>query len=90
VPDADIAAEQTAEAPTVPPPPKSEAPTVAASATLVWTPGYWAWSGSAFIWIESAWRIRPTAGARWVAPSWTPRRGRVVPVPGGWSIRIGR
>jgi hypothetical protein len=91
VPDADIAAEQTAEAPIAPPPPKPEPPpAAAASATLVWTPGYWAWNGSAYIWIAGAWRIPPKAGARWVAPSWTPRRGRVVLVPGGWSIRIGR
>jgi hypothetical protein len=40
--------------------------------------------------LDGAWRIPPKAGARWVAPSWTPRRGRVVLVPGGWSIRIGR
>jgi hypothetical protein len=91
VPEADIAAEQTAEAPVAPPAVKTETPPPpAASATLVWTPGYWAWTGSAYIWIDGAWRIPPKAEARWVAPTWTPRRGRVVLVPGGWSIRIGR
>jgi hypothetical protein len=66
--------------------------TVPASPTLVWTPGYWAWNGTAYIWIEGAWRIPPQAGARWEAPRWAPRRGRVVFVPGGWSVsvRIGR
>jgi hypothetical protein len=80
-----------------PPPP---APTVTVTAppasppppNLVWTPGYWAWNGTAYIWIEGAWRIPPQADARWVAPTWKPRRGRVVLVPGGWSlsVRIGR
>ena len=87
VPDEDIAAEQTVAAPVEPPAMKVEVPPAAASATLVWTPGYWAWNGSAYIWIEGAWRIPPRAGVRWVAPSWTPRRGRIVLVPGGWSLR---
>lgn len=90
VPDVDIAAEQTVDAPVAPPPPRTEAPPAAGSATLVWTPGYWAWDGRAYIWIEGAWRIPPSAGARWVAPTWTPRRGRIVLVPGGWSVHIGR
>lgn len=115
VPESDIVAEQTVEAPIAPPPPKAEAPppppappaspppapTVTASATvtvtppapaatanLVWTPGYWAWNGTAYIWIEGAWRIPPQANARWVAPTWQPRRGRVVMVPGGWSVSV--
>lgn len=90
VPDADIAAEQTVEAPVAPPPVKVETPSVAASATLVWTPGYWAWDGRAYLWIEGAWRIPPSTGAQWVAPTWKPRRGRQALVPGGWSVRIGR
>jgi hypothetical protein len=130
VPEADIAAEQTVEAPIAPPPVKVEQPppppaaavaepppppsattvtvtttttstppspppppattAVTATTNLVWTPGYWAWNGSAYIWIEGAWRIPPQRGARWVAPTWTPRRGRVVLVPGGWSVRVGR
>jgi len=90
VPDADVAAEQTVAAPVAPPAIKVEAPPSAPSATLVWTPGYWAWNGSAYIWIEGAWRIPPHAGATWIAPSWTPRAGRHVLVPGGWSLRTGR
>ena len=91
VPEADIAAEQTIQAPVAPPAAKPETVAApAASAALVWTPGYWAWNGSAYLWIEGAWRIPPQAGARWVAPSWAPRRGGVVLVPGGWSVRIGR
>jgi hypothetical protein len=90
VPDADVAAEQTAEAPVAPPAIKVEVPPTAPSATLVWTAGYWAWTGSAYIWIDGAWRMPPRTGAQWVAPSWTPRRGRLVLVPGGWSIRVGR
>lgn len=92
VPEADIAAEQTAQAPVAPPPVKTEAPPppAAASATLVWTPGYWAWNGSAYIWIDGAWRIPPKPDARWVAPTWAARGTVHVLVPGGWSIRIGR
>jgi hypothetical protein len=90
VPEADIVAEQTVEAPVAPPPPKNETPPRAVSVNLVWTPGYWAWNGTAYIWIEGAWRIPPQVNARWVAPTWAPRRGRLVLVPGGWSVRIGR
>ncbi|NVB77466.1 MAG: BcpO-related WXXGXW repeat protein [Kofleriaceae bacterium] len=92
VPESDIVAEQTVEAPVAPPPLKVETPpsTPAVSVNLVWTPGYWAWNGSAYIWIEGAWRIPPQVNARWIAPTWSPRRGRLVLVPGGWSIRIGR
>jgi hypothetical protein len=118
VPEADIVAEQTIEAPVAPPPMKAEAPPVApiaqpvappqpvavnvavtaapppppptVSVNMVWTPGYWSWNGTAYIWIEGAWRIPPQGEARWVAPTWTSRRGRFVLKPGGWSIRIGR
>lgn len=92
VPESDITAEQTVEAPVAPPPMKMETPpsAPAASASVVWTPGYWAWNGNAYIWIEGAWRIPPHADVRWVAPTWIPRRGRLVLVPGGWSVRIGR
>ncbi|MGE0868416.1 MAG: YXWGXW repeat-containing protein [Kofleriaceae bacterium] len=95
VPESDIVAEKTIEAPVAPPPPKAEPPAAApprttAAVNLVWTPGYWSWSGSAYIWVEGAWRIPPSGGVRWVAPTWKPRRGRVVLVPGGWSLRIGR
>jgi len=92
VPDADIAAEQTAQAPVAPPPAKAEAPPppATASATLVWTPGYWAWNGGAYIWIDGAWRIPPKPGAQWVGPTWHARGSVHVLAPGGWSIRIGR
>jgi hypothetical protein len=91
VPQEDIVAEQTSEAPVAPPVAKIEAPPPQpAAGRLVWTPGYWAWNGSAYLWIEGAYRIPPQAGARWVAPTWTPRRGRVVLAPGGWSVQIGR
>ena len=91
VPEADVAAAQTVAAPVAPPPVKAEPPRPpAASTTLVWTPGYWAWNGSAYIWIDGAWRIPPKPGAQWVEPTWTARGSVHVLVPGGWSIRIGR
>lgn len=110
VPESDIVAEQTIEAPIAPPPAKAEPPpappappaptptpavataTPAATARMnwVWTPGYWTWNGSIYVWVEGAWRIPPQGDARWVAPTWKPRRGRVVLSPGGWSVRIGR
>ena len=108
VPEADVVAGQTLEAPSAPPPARAEAPPpiarsthpieaaapaviapAPAAATLVWTPGYWTWDGGVYVWIEGAWRV-PPQGARWIAPTWTPRRGRFVLQPGGWSIQIGR
>lgn len=77
---------------TVTPAPTSPAPTSpaprAVPVNLVWTPGYWTWNGTAYIWIEGAWRIAPHATARWVPPTWSSRRGRYILQPGGWSVRI--
>lgn len=89
VPEADVVAERTIEAPQAPPPVREEAKGAQPATTAVWTPGYWAWDGQIFVWVTGAWRIPPAQSA-WVAPTWRARNGRVRFVPGGWRVRIGR
>ncbi|MGE0547499.1 MAG: YXWGXW repeat-containing protein [Kofleriaceae bacterium] len=56
VPESDIVAENTIEAPVAPPPVKTESPAppppTTAAVNVVWTPGYWSWNGNAYLWIE--------------------------------------
>ncbi len=89
VPKEDIVAERTTHAPVAPPRARTESAPPRPAATAVWTPGYWSWNGTAYIWIVGAWRIPPPR-ARWIAPRWRPARrsGAVIFVPGGWSIRL--
>ncbi len=91
VPESDIEQELTVQAPEPPPPPRVETedakgPPPAAQA--VWTPGSWQWNGSAYVWVEGAYRIPPAAGQRWRPATWRASvRGRgAVFVPGGWTV----
>jgi hypothetical protein len=84
VPDEDIAADVTTHAPVAPPPLRDETQGRPPAVVAVWTPGFWAWDGRGYIWIDGAWRIPPPSGGRWIRPTWRPRRTGVVFVPGGW------
>lgn len=96
VPVEDVRAQQTAEAPRPPPPPRDEVVAVRAEAPsrrAVWTSGSWQWDveRGVWVWIDGAWRIPPEEGQVWIAPKWEVRIGGGVRLqPGGWSIRIGR
>jgi hypothetical protein len=93
VPQQDIEQEKTVEAPKPPPPPKVEPPPPTEVAyhqarRAIWTPGYWMWNGSGYIWIAGAWRIPDGAEMTWQPPTWRPsRRGTSIYVPGGF-VRI--
>lgn len=91
VPESDLQQELTVQAPKPPPPepvvveqPKGPQPTT----TAVWTPGSWQWNGTAYVWIEGAWRIPPDAQHTWQRPTWTVRTGRAIYIPGGWRVRV--
>ncbi|MEO8845600.1 MAG: YXWGXW repeat-containing protein [Kofleriaceae bacterium] len=84
VPDEDIVADVTTHAPVAPPPLRDETQGRPPAVVAVWTPGFWAWDGRGFIWIDGAWRIPPPSGGRWIRSTWRPRRTGVVFVPGGW------
>lgn len=88
VPDADLVAETTTEAPAAPPPPQPEVIAAPPARTTVWVSGFWQWSGSQWIWIAGSWQVRPNMSVEWRAPTWRVK-GRVhVLVPGAW-IRLG-
>jgi hypothetical protein len=92
VPQQDIEQEKTVETATPPPAPKAEKPPDVAyysARKAIWTPGYWMWNGSGYIWIAGSWRIPEGVEMRWVAPTWRPtRRGTLIYVPGGF-VRVG-
>jgi len=54
------------------------------SPQAVWAPGYWHWTGRAFVWVHGAWRIPPRAQARWRPARWIRRGPFRILVPGGW------
>lgn len=89
VPDEDIVAERTTTAPDAPPPPVAEPIPPPPMTTTIWVTGFWQWSGSQWVWVPGAYRLRPEAGMTWRPTEWR-ARGRVhVLVPGGW-VRGGR
>src|SRR5215469_15764834 len=36
----------------------------------IWTPGYWAWTGEGYEWVNGAWVYPPYAGALWTPGYW--------------------
>ena len=84
VPDSDFAGEQTATAPSAPPPPQAEVPTAAPVRAAVWVAGFWMWSGTAWVWVAGSWQLRPEPRVTWRAARWQPRGAVHVLVPGGW------
>lgn len=91
VPESDIKQELTVKAPEPPPVEvRPETPPERPAAAAVWTAGYWQWDGTAYVWIDGAWRIPPRRDQRWRPARWKRKRGAAVFVPGGWTIRIGR
>ncbi len=55
------------------------------SSQAVWAPGYWHWSGAAFVWVYGAWRIPPRAQLRWRPTRWIQRGPFRILIPGGWT-----
>jgi hypothetical protein len=91
VPEADVEADLTVHAPAPPPPPRvePEAEETKPAQEAVWTTGHWQWNGSAYVWVNGAWRIPPSTSHRWQASTWRRRGGGAVFVPGGWTVSIG-
>jgi hypothetical protein len=85
VPDSDIRAKLTAQAPAPPPEPKVEAaPFERPVLGAVWVPGAWHWSGAGWIWIAGGWRMPPSPGLRWRQPVWVVSSRGVQLDPGRW------
>ena len=69
---------------TAPPAPIHEVVTVAPAIGMVWTPGFWAWTGVRYQWTAGRWAHPPEGRSQWQPGYWqhTPR-GHVY-VPGAW------
>ena len=71
---------------TLRPPPvvRVETQTVAPGPGYLWTPGYWRWTGTQYVWVSGSWVSRPRPAAVWVAGHWVHRGRGWVWVPGHW------
>jgi YXWGXW repeat-containing protein len=38
--------------------------------TYVWTPGYWRWTGTSYVWVSGSWVMPPRQAAVWVPGHW--------------------
>ncbi|MFP2931164.1 hypothetical protein ACLESO_39420 [Pyxidicoccus sp. 3LG] len=54
---------------------------------LVWTPGYWYWTGANHVWVEGAWVAPPQPNLVYVSPRWARRGPSWVFSGGGWAVR---
>lgn len=56
-------------------------------AGYAWEPGYWGWSGTAYVWYPGRYDVRPAGATVWIPAAWVARRGRWVFRPGHWAYR---
>jgi hypothetical protein len=67
------------------PAPQVEVPGTAPSPDYVWTPGYWEWNGSEYVWISGKWMEVSTPQATWVPGHWQQTGGGWMWVSGYWK-----
>lgn len=71
--------------PPAPPPPQREIVYARPAPDVIWVPGYYAYDGYRYVWIEGRWARPPHRGYRgYVAPHWQHRGGNYVYVQGYW------
>lgn len=66
----DLAFEASLSAPEPPPPLQDDAQPPCPQEGDLWTPGYWAWAGTAYYWIPGAWVPAPRIGLLWTPGYW--------------------
>ncbi len=64
----------------IPPPPRGPRRDV-----VVWTPGYWRWTGRGWVWVSGRYIDRPRREAIWVPGHWAARGPQWVWVPPHWQ-----
>ncbi len=64
------------------PPPVAQSVVPSPGPGYVWQPGFWAWNGTAWVWVAGHWVVPPHPQAVWVAPGWVQR-------PQGWYWQQG-
>jgi hypothetical protein len=55
----------------------------------VWTPGYWAWTGAGYEWVQGAWVEPPYVNALWTPGFWGDGFGGYAWYPGYWGPFVG-
>ena len=55
----------------------------------LWTPGYWAWDGSAYYWVPGVWASPPSAGVFWTPSYWAYAGTVFVFHRGYWGPHVG-
>jgi hypothetical protein len=88
-PTADESAGPEVTATEEPPPlPEEEQPPCDEDGT-VWTPGYWAWNGTAYYWVRGVWVLPIGVGLLWTPGYWAFVHGMFVFHRGHWGRRVG-
>jgi hypothetical protein len=85
--DPNAAAETRVNAPP-PPLPNSDQPPCSEDGSL-WTPGYWAWDGTAYYWVPGAWVAPPRVGMLWTPGYWAYIDTVYVFRRGYWGPQVG-
>src|SRR5207247_11468436 len=67
-----------------PPPVRVATQTVTPGLGYVWTPGYWRWTGTDYVWVSGNWVIPPRTTTVWVPGQWVRRPSGWVWIPGHW------
>lgn len=70
---------------TAPPSAKNTPPPMPARDGYVWSPGYWSWSGTAYVWAHGSWVAMVEPAKKWVEPRWSQRGSKWYFTPGHWS-----
>jgi hypothetical protein len=69
----------------VPPPaPVVQAPPPAPGPGYVWTPGYYNWNGSSYVWVNGQWMLPPAHYHTFVAGQWVHRHHKYYYRQGYW------
>ncbi len=71
-----------------PPIPVYEQPMIPGDGYM-WTPGYWAWDGSQYYWVDGAWVYPPYDGGLWTPGFWGWGGGFYFWHPGYWGRTVG-
>lgn len=68
-----------------PPEDANETPSAQPAPDVVWTPGYWYWTGLHYVWVGGGWYRPPEVGFVWVNPGWIFIDGVFRFMPGRWA-----
>ncbi|WP_258005628.1 YXWGXW repeat-containing protein [Castellaniella caeni] len=62
---------------------------VAPAPGYIWTPGYWAWNGGGYDWVDGVWLMPPAVGLLWTPGWWGWSDGAYLWHAGYWGPQVG-